>query len=74
MRYSSHAEDTFQYLRSMLQNDEGIKKDISHKIKVRWVKWRPTFNILCDEKVSIKIKGKLYRTAIRSTMMYDVQY
>jgi hypothetical protein len=32
--------DTFQYLGSMLQSDGEIDKDVSHRIRVGWVKWR----------------------------------
>jgi hypothetical protein len=30
--------DTFRYLRSMLQSDGGIDEDVSHKIRAGWVK------------------------------------
>jgi hypothetical protein len=29
---------TFRYLRSMLQKDEDIVEDVSHRIKVDWLK------------------------------------
>jgi hypothetical protein len=31
-------KDTFRYLGSMLQKDEDIDEDVSHRIKVRWLK------------------------------------
>jgi hypothetical protein len=33
-------KDTFRYLRSMLQKYEDIDEDVSHRIKVGWLKWR----------------------------------
>src|ERR1041385_8213199 len=33
-------KDTFQYLGSMLQKDGDIDEDVSHRIKVGWLKWR----------------------------------
>ena len=42
-------KDTFRYLRSMLQRDEDIDADVSHRIKAGWIKWRKAFGILCDE-------------------------
>jgi hypothetical protein len=48
----------------MLQNDEDIDEDVSHKIKVDWLKCCQAFGVLCDLKVPQKLKGKFYRTAI----------
>jgi hypothetical protein len=33
-------KDTFRYLRLILQNDGDINKDVSHRIKAGWLKWR----------------------------------
>jgi hypothetical protein len=30
--------DTFRYLRSMLQSNEEINEDVSYKIRARWMK------------------------------------
>jgi hypothetical protein len=66
--------DTFQYLRSMLQSEGEIDEDVSHRIRTGWVKWRQTSGILCDKKVPNKLKNKFYRTTIRPAMMYGAEY
>jgi hypothetical protein len=33
-----HKKDTFRYFGSMLQKDGDIDKDVSHRIKVSWLK------------------------------------
>jgi hypothetical protein len=63
-------KDTFCYLGSMLQKDGDIYEDLRHRIKVGWLKWRQTSGVLCDPEVPLKLKGKFYRTMIRSTMLY----
>jgi hypothetical protein len=67
-------KDTFRYLGSMLQKDVDINEDVSHRIKVGWLKWCQASGVLCDPKVSVKLKGKFYRTAIRSVMLYGAEY
>jgi hypothetical protein len=65
--------DTFRYLRSILQSDGEINENVSHRIKAAWIKWRQTSGVLCDKKVPNKLKDKFYRTTIRSAMMYGAE-
>ena len=58
----------------MLQRDGDIDEDVSHRIKAGWMKWRQASSVLCDKRVPQKLKGKFYRTAIRPTMLYGVEY
>jgi hypothetical protein len=51
-------------LGSMLQMNGDIDEDVSHTIKVGWLKWHQVSGVLCDPRVPLKLKGKFYRTAI----------
>ena len=66
-------KDTFRYLGSMLQRDGDIDKDVSHRIKAGWMKWRQASGVLCDKRVPQKLKGKFYRTTIRPAMLYGAE-
>jgi len=44
------------------------------EIKSEWLKWRTVFNILCDHKVPLKLKGKFYQTIIRQFLLYGSKY
>jgi hypothetical protein len=66
-------KDTFRYLGSMLQNNGDIDEDVSHRIKVGWLKWRQASDVLCNLRVPLKLKGKFYRTAIRPAMLYGAE-
>jgi hypothetical protein len=57
----------------MLQSKREIDKDVSHRIRAGWVKWRQTSDFLCDKKVPNKLKGKFYRTVIRPAMLYGAE-
>jgi hypothetical protein len=41
-------KDTFRYLGSMLQKNGDIYEDVSHRIKVDWLKWHQASSVLCD--------------------------
>jgi hypothetical protein len=44
-------KDTFCYLGSMLQRDDDIDEDVSHRIKAGWMKWRQASGVLCNKRV-----------------------
>jgi hypothetical protein len=67
-------KDTFRYLGSMLQKNEDIDEDVSHRIKASWLKWRQASGVLCDPRVPLKLKDKFYRTTIRPDMLYGAKY
>jgi hypothetical protein len=67
-------KDTFLYLGSMLQKNEDIDEDVSHRIKAGRLKWHQTSGVLCDPRVPLKLKGKFYRTAIRPVILYGAEY
>jgi hypothetical protein len=66
-------KDTFRYLELMLHKDGDIDEDLSHRIKAGWLKWRQASGVLCDTSVPLKLKGKFYRTVIRSVMLYGAE-
>jgi hypothetical protein len=66
-------KDIFRYLGSMLQKNGDIDEDVSHRIKVGWLKWRQASGVLCDFRVPLKLKGKFYRTAIQPAMLYGAE-
>jgi hypothetical protein len=66
-------KDIFRYLGSMLQKNGNIDEDVSHRIKAGWLKWRQASGVLCDPRVSLKLKDKFYRTAIRPAMLYGAE-
>jgi hypothetical protein len=57
----------------MFQKDEDIDEDLSHRIKAGWLNWRQTSGVLCDPRVSLKLKDKFYRSVIRPAMLYGAK-
>ena len=62
--------EKFWYLSFIFSKDGEIVDDITHRIQVSWLKWRATFGVLCNRRVSPKLKGKFYKTIIRPGMLY----
>ncbi|KAF3645510.1 putative pre-mRNA-processing factor 6-like [Capsicum annuum] len=65
--------DSFKYLGSVIQGNGEIGEDISHRIAAGWMKWKLASGVLCDKKVSPKLKDKFYRVAVRPAMLYGAE-
>ncbi|XP_071719267.1 uncharacterized protein [Rutidosis leptorrhynchoides] len=66
-------QDSFKYLGLMLHKSGKIDEDVTHRIRVGWLKWRAVKGVLCDKKVPLKLKGKFFKVAIRPAMLYEVK-
>ncbi|TQD83397.1 hypothetical protein C1H46_031042 [Malus baccata] len=65
--------DRFRYLGSILQKNGELHEDLNHRIQAGWMKWKSASGVLCDRRMPLKLKGKFYRTAIRSAMLYGTE-
>ena len=68
-----HQVTRFKYLGSIVQNDGEIEADVNYHIQAGWLKWRRVSGVLCDKKVPLKLKGTLYWTAVRPSMLYGTE-
>jgi len=62
--------DKFKYLGSIIQQHGDINEDINQRIIVGWKKWNYTSGMLCDKRVPLGLKGKVYRMVVRSAALY----
>lgn len=62
------------YQESIVRKNGGIWEDVANKIKCGWMKWREAITVLCDNKVSLKIKRNLYKTIVKPAMMCGSEY
>ena len=42
-------------------------------IIVGWFKWRSATGVLCDRNMSLNLKRKFYKTAIKPSLLYDTE-
>ena len=64
---------TFKYLGSMFDTEGGTTTDCKNRVRLAWNKWREVTGVICDKKVPVKLKHKIYKTVIRPTMTYGAE-
>ncbi|EYB86662.1 hypothetical protein Y032_0275g1056 [Ancylostoma ceylanicum] len=53
--------ECFKYLGSRIGSKGDIFSDALGCANAAWMKWRTTMGILCDKKMPIRLKSKVYR-------------
>ncbi len=62
--------DCFKYLGSTITATGGCETDVKCRIKAAWCKWKELSGVVCDKRMPIWLKGKVYKTMIRPVLMY----
>ncbi|KAK3543373.1 hypothetical protein QTP70_018378 [Hemibagrus guttatus] len=63
----------FKYLGSTVQSNGECGKEVKKRVQAGWNGWRKVSGVLCDQKISARIKGKVYRTVVRPAMLYGLE-
>ncbi|KAK3550119.1 hypothetical protein QTP86_021055, partial [Hemibagrus guttatus] len=63
----------FKYLGSTVQSNGECGKEVKKRVQAGWIGWRKVSGVLCDQKISARIKGKVYRTVVRPAMLYGLE-
>ncbi|KAK3574719.1 hypothetical protein QTP86_015389 [Hemibagrus guttatus] len=63
----------FKYLGSTHQSNGECGKEVKKRVQAGWNGWRKVSGVLCDQKISARIKGKVYRTVVRPAMLYGLE-
>ena len=68
--------NTFKYLGATLAENAwngDMDAEMTHRIQSGWKNWKRVSGILCDRRISLRVKGKVYKTVVRPAMMYDAE-
>ncbi|KAK3569080.1 hypothetical protein QTP86_022114, partial [Hemibagrus guttatus] len=63
----------FKYLGSTVQSNGECGKEVKKRVQAGWNGWRKVSGVLCDQKISARIEGKVYRTVVRPAMLYGLE-
>lgn len=53
----------------MLDCDAGVERAVRARVAAAWKKWREMVSLLINKSISLKIRGSVYESCIRSVML-----
>ena len=65
--------ENFKYLGSKVASDGSMDAEITHRVQAGWRNWRKMSGVLCDRKINVRLKGKVYKSVVRPAMMYGAE-
>ena len=66
--------EDFKYLGSTVQSNGECGREMKKRVQAGWNGWRRMSGVICDRRVPARVKGKVYRVAVRPpAMLYGLE-
>ena len=56
-----------------IEEEGGMETEIAKRVGAGWMNWKTCSGVLCDKRMPVKLKGKVYRTVVRPAMLYGAE-
>ena len=56
-----------------IEEEGGMETEIAKRVGAGWMNWKKCSGVLCDKRMPVKLKGKVYRTVVRPAMLYGAE-
>ena len=63
----------FKYLGSSAEETGGMSTEITQRVSAAWRNWKRSSEVLCDRRMPVKLKGKVYKTVVRPAVLYGAE-
>ena len=63
----------FKYLGTSIEEERGMETDIAKRVAAGWMNSKKCSGVLCDKRMPVKLRGKVYRTVVRPAMLYGAE-
>ena len=63
----------FKYLGSTVSSNGRYEEEVKRRIQAGWMSWKKVSGVLCDRKLSARVKGKIYKSVVRPAMFYEME-
>ena len=63
----------FKYLRSTVQESGSCEREVKKRVQAGWNGWRKVSGVICDRRLPVRVKGKVYSSVVRPAMVYGLE-
>ena len=63
----------FKYLGSTVQESGSCEREVNKRVQAGWNGWRRVSGVICDRRLPARVKGKVYSSVVRPTMVYGFE-
>ena len=63
----------FKYLGTSMEEEGGMETEITKRVGAGWRNWKKCSGVLCDRRMPVKLKRKVYKTVIRPAILYGAE-
>ena len=63
----------FKYLGSTVQESGSCEWEVKKKVQAGWNGWRKVSGVICDRRLPVRVKGKVYNLVVRPAMVYGLE-
>ncbi|KAI5094295.1 hypothetical protein C0J45_16019 [Silurus meridionalis] len=63
----------FRYLGSTVQSNGECVREVKKRVQAGWTGWRRVIGVICDRRVPVRVKMKVYRIVVRPAMLYGLE-
>ena len=63
----------FKYSGSTVQESGGCEREVKKRMQAGWNGWRKVSGVICDRRLSARVKGKVYSSVVRPAMVYGLE-
>lgn len=62
--------EKFKYLGSLICSNGDSLPDARKRVNAAWMKWRQVTGVLCDLRIPLRLKAKIYKSVVRPVALY----
>ena len=63
----------FKYLGSTVQESGGCERVVKRRVQAGWNGWRRVSGVICDKRLSARVKGKVYSLVVIPAMVHGFE-
>ena len=58
---------------STVSSDGRCEEEVRRRIQAGWMSWKKVSGVLCNRKLSARVKSKMYKSVVRPAMLYGMK-